>query len=204
MLTRRPGRPDPSSSERFNSQQGLTRSKAASLVPSAFRNESEALKPEPSNSEAPMIVNYHWTPPFMPWFESDFQGSLRVRQLNRVARWIYGDLLRAGWHCDTAPYLPKEPEQLRAMCDCPVTHWKKHCQAVIACFTTTPDGKFLYHPKMVREYERALSEHRRKVAAGKSRWNKSEDGPDLHLHQHTHKHLHQEVRPPKERASGDQ
>jgi hypothetical protein len=92
----------------------------------------------------------------MPWFETDFQGSLRVRQLVRVAKWIYGDLLRAGWHCASAPYLPNNDEQLRAICDCPSRLWKKHRLAVIRCFTPTADRKLLYHPKMLREYQRAL------------------------------------------------
>jgi hypothetical protein len=133
----------------------------------------------------------------MPWFEQDFQGSLRVRQLDRVARWIYGDLLRAGWHCDTAPYLPNDEEQLRAICDCPPAVWKKHREAVMRCFKPTPDGKLLYHPKVVKEFKRALSEHERKVAAGKSRWGKQiteGSGMQLHTHEHNefHNHIHQE------------
>lgn len=133
-----------------------------------------------------------WSPPFMPWFETDFQGSLRVRQLDRIARWIYGDLLRSGWHCDSAPYLPNDDDQLRAICDCPRSFWTKHGPAVKRCFTPKPDGKWLYHPKMVREYERALSEHQRKVAAGKRRWDKPmAEGPNLQIHSHEHRHVHQ-------------
>jgi hypothetical protein len=100
-------------------------------------------------------------------------------------------LLRAGWHCDTAPYLPNNDEELRAICDCPPGLWKKHRQEVRGCFTPTPDGKLLYHPKMVREYERALSEHQRKVAAGKSRWNKQASGPQIQLHEHVEYHHHE-------------
>lgn len=133
-----------------------------------------------------------WSPPFMPWFEQDFQGSLRVRQLDRAARWIYGDLLRAGWHCDTAPYFPNDEEQLRAICDCPRPLWNKHRESVMRCFTPTPDGKLLYHQKVVKEFNRALSEHQRKVAAGKSRWGKPIEGagPQVHAHEHQELHIH--------------
>src|ERR1700737_1166141 len=180
--------------ERIDFRQAANPPKGISLARS--ETQSEAQRESPTGQLA-RACDRHWTPPFMPWFETDFQGSLRVRRLHRVARWIYGDLLRAGWHCDSAPYLPNDDEQLRTICDCPPGLWKKHRQAVIGCFIPTPDGKLLYHPKMVREYQRALSEHQRKVAGGKSRWGApvtDVSGPQAHTHQHRELHVHKHVR----------
>lgn len=174
-----------------------TRSKTGiSLAKSEPQNEVSRVESNASPPEQVANTCHRWTPPFMPWFEQDFQGSIRVRRLAREARWIYRDLLCAAWHCDSAPFLPNNQEELRAICDCPSHYWKKHGQAVLACFTPTPDGKWLYHPKMVREYERALSEHQRKVAAGRSRWNKpmaEASGPQIHTHEHHEYHLHQQL-----------
>ena len=61
------------------------------------------------------------------------------------------------------------------------------------CFTPTPDGKLLYHPKVVKEFKRAISEHQRKVAAGKSRWGKQiaeGSGTQFHTHEHREVHIH--------------
>jgi hypothetical protein len=172
------------------SQQGI------SLAQFEPQNDLSSRESVTKPSELAAHTAGRWTPPFMPWFEQDFQGSLRVRRLPREARSIYRELLCAGWHCDNAPYLPNDPEELRAICDCPPRLWKKYGQAVMECFTPTSDANLLYHPKMVREYERALSEHQRKVAAGRSRWNKpmtEGSGPQIQTHEHYEYHLHQEV-----------
>jgi|ERR1700737_456846 hypothetical protein len=84
--------------ERIDFRQAANPPKGISLARS--ETQSEAQRESPTGQLA-RACDRHWTPPFMPWFETDFQGSLRVRRLHRVARWIYGDLLRAGWHCDS-------------------------------------------------------------------------------------------------------
>lgn len=154
-----------------------------------FEGQAEQ-KLTPTRATTAANVEDHWNPPFMPWFESDFQGSIRVRRLHRIARWIYGDLLRAAWHCDTAPDLPNDDEQLRAICGCSPADWKKHGPSVKQCFTPTTDGTLLYHPKLRREYEHALSGHQRKVAAGKSRWDRATVEPTVQIHNHEHKEVH--------------
>ena len=62
--------------------------------------------------------------------------------------------------------------------------------------TPNEEGKLLYHPKVVKEFNRALSEHQRKVAAGKIRWGKQiveSPGLQLHTHEHNEFHLHQDA-----------
>jgi uncharacterized protein YdaU (DUF1376 family) len=189
VITQRPGRPDSSACEdHCNAQKNSSGQKLVSLAtaePYPGKSQVGLSAPELATSEL------RWNPPYMRWFENDFQASPRVRRLHPLARLILRALLCAAWHTDSAPCLPNDSEQLRVICDCPARYWKRHGQAVMGCFSSTRDGKWLYHPKMVREYEHALSEHSRKVAAGKSRWNKAVT--EIHKHEHLEFHHHKHV-----------
>lgn len=112
-----------------------------------------------------------WKPPYVPWFEGDFSGSYNVRKMARLARLMYRSLLQQGWHSDNPPYIPNREADLLLMADAPsAEEWALHQESILARFKQTPDGLWLFHPKAVREYDRACSEHDRKVAAGSKRW----------------------------------
>jgi uncharacterized protein YdaU (DUF1376 family) len=108
----------------------------------------------------------------MPWFEGDFSGSFNVRRMEPLARLMYRSLLQQGWHSDNPPYLPNNEVDLMLMADAPMPEaWAEHRESILARFQTTEDGQRLFHPKAVREYERARQEHDRKAKAGALRWS---------------------------------
>ncbi len=107
----------------------------------------------------------------MPWFEGDFCGSFNVRKMKPLARLMYRALLAQGWHSDRPPYLPNNEEDLALMADTPSPEaWAEHRDSILQRFKRTDDGQWLYHPKLLREYDRALTEHLRKVQGGRGRW----------------------------------
>lgn len=123
-----------------------------------------------SAEHAPAPNLYRWRAPFMPWFEGDFSGSFNVRKMQPLARLMYRSLLAQAWHSDNPPYLPNNDLDLKLMADAPTDEdWQAHKQIILARFQKTADGKWLYHPKALREYERAVRAHERKVEAGKRR-----------------------------------
>jgi len=112
-----------------------------------------------------------WTPPYMPWFESDFAGAFNVRNMKPLPRLMYRSLLQQGWRSDKPPYLPNNDALLRLMADAPSEKiWAKHRAEILSRFQITEDGKWLFHTKSLREYNRAVAEHERKVAGGLQRW----------------------------------
>ena len=126
-----------------------------------------------TTSSATNTSDERWKPPFMPWFEGDFAGSFNVRKMPRLARLMYRSLLMQGWHSDRPPYLPNNDADLSVMADAPTPEdWVEHRENILARFKKTEDGLWLYHPKALREYDRARAEHDRKVAAGSQRWRK--------------------------------
>ena len=115
-----------------------------------------------------------WKPPYMPWFEGDFCGSFNVRKMPPLARLMYRSLLQQGWHSDYPPFLPNIDADLMLMADAPsLEDWEQHKACILERFKKTPDCLWLYHPKAVREYNRAVSQHERKQAAGVQRWQGS-------------------------------
>jgi hypothetical protein len=152
----------------------------------------------PSNRQNQAETEEPWKPPFMPWFEGDFAGSFNVRKMKPLARLMYRSLLAEGWHSDRPPYLPNSDGDLSAMADAPSPEdWAEHKESILARFKKTEDGLWLYHPKALREYDRARSEHDRKVAAGSQRWSKQstsrapaqhQQGDSAPLSSHNHNH----------------
>ncbi len=127
--------------------------------------------PETINQSASPGYRERWKPPFMAWFEGDFAGSFNVRKMPPIARLMYRSLLQQAWHTDNPPYLPSDDTLLRLMADAPSKMiWAKNRDIILARFHKTYDGKWLFHPKSVREYDRVLAEHERKVQAGEQRW----------------------------------
>ena len=119
-----------------------------------------------------------WKPPFCPWFEGDFCGSLNVRKMAPLARLMYRSLLLQAWHSDRPPCLAADDRTLQLMADAPTSElWAQHKEEILRRFQKTQDGEWFVHPKMLREYKRALSEHERKAKAGirgnMKRWNRS-------------------------------
>jgi hypothetical protein len=117
------------------------------------------------------MITHPWKAPFMRWFEQDFSGSFNVRMLPALARLMYRSLLQAAWHSDNPPYAPNDDAVLMLMADAPSPEdWVAHRQAIMNRLQVTENGKWLYHPKAVQEYERAGSEHDRKSSGPKRRW----------------------------------
>lgn len=118
-----------------------------------------------------MMGTEKWKPPFMPWFEQDFMGSFNVRKMAPLARLMYRSLLLEGWHSDNPPCLPNNDHDLMLMADAPSPEdWEQHKAVILQRFQQTPDGKWLFHPKALREYERARAEHNRGAAGAYARW----------------------------------
>ena len=127
--------------------------------------------PGRSDDPSPIEPEERWQAPFMPWFESDFFGSFHARKMKPLARLMYRSLLAQCWHSDNPPYLPNNEADLMLMADAPTPEaWTENKEVILARFQVTEDGKQLFHPKAVREYERARKEHDRKAEAGKQRW----------------------------------
>jgi hypothetical protein len=123
--------------------------------------------PEQTSSTPSAGPQECWKPPFMPWFEGDFCGSFNVRKMKPLARLMYRSLLAQGWHSDNPPYIPTNEADLMLMADAPSPEqWAEHKDTILGRFKQTDDGQWLFHPKAVREYTRALHEHHRKVEAG--------------------------------------
>ena len=115
-----------------------------------------------------------WKAPFMRWFENDF-WSYNVRKMPAMARLMYRSLLQASWHSDNPPYAPNDDAELMVMADAPTAPaWREQKPVIMQRFEQTEDGKWLFHPKALAEYQRALSEHEKQSDAGKRRWNKPE------------------------------
>jgi len=84
---------------------------------------------------------------------------------------MYRSLLQQGWHSDNPPYLPNDDATLRLMADAPSpAAWAKNRSEILSRFQKTADGNWLFHPKSLREYERAVAEHERKAFGGVQRW----------------------------------
>jgi hypothetical protein len=127
--------------------------------------------PGRSDDPIPIEPEERWQAPYMPWFESDFSGSFHVRTMQPLARLMYRSLLAHSWHSDNPPYLPNNEAVLMKMADAPTPEaWAEHKEVILARFQITENGKELFHPKTVREYDRARREHDRKAQAGRQRW----------------------------------
>jgi len=90
---------------------------------------------------------------------------------------MYRSLLLQAWQSDRPPCVPADDKVLQMMADAPDSEtWAQHKDEVLRRFHKTTDG-WMYHPKMLKEYKRALVEHERKAAAGLSgnmkRWGKN-------------------------------
>jgi uncharacterized protein YdaU (DUF1376 family) len=110
-----------------------------------------------------------YKPPYMPWFEGDFMGSFRVRQLKPRARLMYRSLLQQAWRSHNPPYLPADDAALALMADAKLSEWKRHKDSILKMFTRTDDGQWLFHPKSVDLYQRVQAEHVAKQRGGHMR-----------------------------------
>jgi hypothetical protein len=123
---------------------------------------------EPNRRGAEVLAEERFKPPAMPWYEQDF-WSRNTRNMKPLARLMYRSLLQQAWHSDNPPYLPADDQVLMEMADAPTSKmWATHRDSVLARFMKTEDGKWLFHPKSLRQYQEALAKHQHNVNAGRA------------------------------------
>jgi hypothetical protein len=114
---------------------------------------------------------------YLRWFEGDFSGEVKVRRMGKLPRLLYRCLLQSAWASSKPPYLSNDDVELEFMSDAPSPEDWQRCKAeVLAMFQKTPDGKFLFHGKMLLEYERAKAIQERHsegaTVTNSKRWGK--------------------------------
>jgi uncharacterized protein YdaU (DUF1376 family) len=111
-----------------------------------------------------------YKPDWMRWFPKHFWGEFWVQRMPRLARYFYRNLLDQEWMSEHPPYLPLEDGVLWQLADAEsLEEWKQYKDVVLQRFEKTGDGKFIYHHKMLGEYQRACKEHDDRAAGGRSK-----------------------------------
>jgi uncharacterized protein YdaU (DUF1376 family) len=107
-----------------------------------------------------------------PWFKlwvSDFLASNAVDLMTAEQIGWYFILLIRSWNNTPRAYLPNDKQMLALWCKCAdQMSFTQRAEIVLSQFETTPDGQFIYHPKMVAQAEKLTKTSENRAVAGKS------------------------------------
>lgn len=120
------------------------------------------------------------------WDEPAFQIDQKVQRMTTTEKWAYGQLLRTGWVCDTAPYLPDDDNELWFMAGCESPEqWDTVKVKVRAMFTPVPVGSvtlkngepnaacLLSRRRLVRDWQKVLAKRAKMRDGGRKGGRKS-------------------------------
>lgn len=90
--------------------------------------------------------------PWLRWYPADFYGNAQVRSFSERQELWYRRLLDTSWQMNEPCFIPNEPARIAAWCGCSPLDLQGDAAVVLDRFQRTLDGKYLYHPRMLREY----------------------------------------------------
>lgn len=114
-----------------------------------------------------------------PWYKryaADFVSDPYVQAMTAEQYGWFSAMLDMAWIHTPQGYMPNAIDLLcRMVGRCDEMHFAKHSKIVLDRFKVTPDGLFLYHPKMVEQVERLSQVSEKRSEVGKKgadkRWN---------------------------------
>jgi hypothetical protein len=113
---------------------------------------------------------------YLPWFPSDFYGNPVVEALSDRAQNWYRRLLDKSWQMPEPCFLPNDLTLLAGMCRCTPLDLQGEGVFVLAKFSKTEDGKYLFNRRMLKEYLECAIPYMKQVEAGREtarkRWSK--------------------------------
>jgi hypothetical protein len=93
---------------------------------------------------------------WLPWYPADFYGNGMVAAMSDKQELWYRRLLDRSWQMACPCFLPSDPAFLANLCRCTPLDLQADGAVVLDRFQRTGDGKYLYHPRMFREYLKVL------------------------------------------------
>jgi len=112
-----------------------------------------------------------YKPPYLLLYVNDLLGSHYVDLMDMEQFGWYMRLLVRSWQWDTPCYLPNDMAVLRSILRIgrrqkEIEVFEERFKIVYERFSVTDDGKHIYHPKLVEQYEELQTKHDRLAEAG--------------------------------------
>ena len=113
-----------------------------------------------------------YKPPYLLLYVNDFLGSHYVDLMDSEQFGWYVKLLMRAWQWDTPCYLPNDMAVLRTILrvgrrEREVNVFQERFKIVYERFSVTEDGKSIYHPKLVAQYEELVAKYGKLSEAGR-------------------------------------
>jgi uncharacterized protein YdaU (DUF1376 family) len=124
-----------------------------------------------------------------PWYKryaADFVSDPYVQAMTAEQYGWFSAMLDMAWIHTPQGYMPNAIDLLcRMVGRCDEMHFAKHSKIVLDRFKVTPDGLFLYHPKMIEQVEKLSQVSEKRSEVGKKgadkRWNSNCHKPTKQL-----------------------
>jgi len=112
-----------------------------------------------------------YKPPYLLLYVNDLLGSHYVDLMDMEQFGWYMRLLVRSWQWDTPCYLPNDMSVIRSILRIgrrqkEVEVFQERFQIVYERFSISEDGKSIYHPKLVEQYEELKAKHAKLAEAG--------------------------------------
>ena len=111
------------------------------------------------------------TLPYFKFYPADFMGSGKVQIMHPAKKGVYVSLLCYEWQ--EGP-LPDDPGRLARIAGASPREMKEAWPSVRACFSVDENGR-LYHPRLERERQDAMSRSKSAKRSASKRWNNERD-----------------------------